>query len=175
MSPVQAVLRLLGGDVTSPGPELIIFPWMLQMIVSFLREEKAVIQRMRTSLVGIVSILFLKRELLGVGWLNAWVSWCLFSQREAVSFFYWWMSGRMWDLPSEECSAKLCSWSWQKTIMLGGPWGLCGLFLLSTHWHYDCYGKGVKTNKKQPTRASQPFGSKQTYCMQSICGFSVAP
>ena len=31
VSPVQAVLRLLGGDVTSPGPELIIFPWMLQM------------------------------------------------------------------------------------------------------------------------------------------------
>ena len=86
VSPVQAVLRLLGGDVTSPGPELIIFPWMLQMIVSFLGEEKAVIQRMRTSLIGIISILFLKRELLGVGWLNAWVSWCLFSQREAVSF-----------------------------------------------------------------------------------------
>ena len=83
---MQAVLRLLGGDVTSPGPELIIFPWMLQMIVSFLGEEKAVIQRMRTSLIGIISILFLKRELLGVGWLNAWVSWCLFSQREAVSF-----------------------------------------------------------------------------------------
>ena len=88
VSPVQAVLRLLGGDVTSPGPELIIFPWMLQMIVSFLGEEKAVIQRMRTSLIGIISILFLKGELLGVGWLNAWVSWCLFSQREAVSFFY---------------------------------------------------------------------------------------
>ena len=60
VSPVQAVLRLLGGDVTSPGPELIIFPWMLQMIVSFLGEEKAVIQRMRTSLIGIISILFLR-------------------------------------------------------------------------------------------------------------------
>ena len=129
-------------------------PLDAQMIVSFLGEEKAVIQRMRTSLIGFISILFLKRELLGVGWLNAWVSWCLFSQREAVSFFYWWMSGRMWDLPSEECSAKLCSWSWQKSIMLGGPWGLHGLFLLSTHSHYDCYGKGVKTN--QQTKSNQP-------------------
>ena len=86
--------------------------------------------------------------------------------------FYWWMSGRMWDLPSEECSAKLCSWSWQKSIMLGGPWGLRGMFLLSTHWHYDCYGKGVKTNQQtkhnQPEPASPLEVSRLTACQAYV-------